>query len=85
VLAWKSFPELLKLEIKRNGEKIEKIVRLEERPYIPLEKIFKKDTQSNIIKLIYGIELEYFNKNIFSKKYKALILLSEEYIYLPPL
>jgi len=59
------------LEILRKDEIKKVIVRPEERPFIPVAEVFRRDTQGKIITLIYGLELEYFDNNIFSKKYKV--------------
>jgi len=72
ILAWKRYPMLVNIEIERNGEILNKIVRIEERPYLPFEKIVQTDTQRRIAKLIFGIELEYYSKSFLTKKFKIL-------------
>ena len=70
ILAWQRYPMLLNIDIERDGKIIKKVVRLTERPYLPLEEIVKTDTQRRIIKLIFGIELDYYGKSFFTKKFK---------------
>ena len=78
-LAWKRFPMLIPVEIERNGAIIKKIIRLEERPYIPVEIAFERDTETNLITLLFGIGLEYYDKKIMSKKYKIQKIYSKLY------
>lgn len=68
-LAWRRYPGLISIETERDGKKINNIVRLEKRPYLPIEEVFDKDTEANIIKLVFGVELEYYDKKMFTKKY----------------
>lgn len=70
ILAWKRYPMLVNIEIERDGRILNKIVRLEERPYLPFERIVETDTQRRIAKLIFGIELDYYSKSFFTKKFK---------------
>ncbi len=72
ILACKRYPMLINIEIERDGNIFNKIVRLEERPYLPLEKIVETDTQRRITKLIFGIELDYYGKGFLTKKFKIL-------------
>ena len=60
---------LINLSIESNGKTLEKIVKLDERPFLPIETAFEKDTQGKLITLVYGIELNYYDKNPFLKKY----------------
>jgi S1-C subfamily serine protease len=71
MLSWRKHPMLISLEIDRNGTKKNVVVKLEERPYLPVAEAFEKDTQGKLMTLIYGIDLEYFDKSIFVKKYKV--------------
>jgi len=71
LLAWKRYPQLINIEIERKGEKLSKVVRLEERPYLPVESAFKKDIEANLITLIFGIGVEYYGKGIMFNKYKT--------------
>ncbi|HPO49272.1 MAG TPA: trypsin-like peptidase domain-containing protein, partial [Spirochaetota bacterium] len=68
-LAWQRYPRLINLETERKGETLRKIARLEERPYLPIEIAFEKDTQGKLITLVYGLSLDYYDKNPFLKKY----------------
>lgn len=68
-LAWQRYPRLINLSIESNGKTLEKIVKLDERPFLPIETAFEKDTQGKLITLVYGIELNYYDKNPFLKKY----------------
>ena len=72
LLAWKRYPRLIEIKLERNGKVISKILRLEKRPYLPVETLFEKDTESRLIKLIFGIELEYYKKGFLFKKYKTI-------------
>lgn len=72
ILAWKRYPMLINIEVEREGKILNKIVRLEERPYLPLERILEIDTQRRIAKLIFGIELDYYGKLFFTKKFKII-------------
>ncbi len=69
LLAWSSYPRLINIETERDNKIVDRIVRLEERPYMPVEKIFNMDTEGNIVTLVFGIGLEYYEKNGFFKKY----------------
>jgi S1-C subfamily serine protease len=71
-LAWKRFPELINLEIERNGKVMSIVVRLEQRPYLPVEEVFDRDTKGNIFSLLFGIGLDYYDKKFFTNKYKIL-------------
>lgn len=70
-LAWKRYPMLINIETELNGVINNRIVRLEERPYLPVVTAFENDVQRKLITLVYGVELEYYDKNIFSRKYKV--------------
>ncbi|HPY86682.1 MAG TPA: trypsin-like peptidase domain-containing protein [Spirochaetota bacterium] len=70
-LAWKRYPMLINIETELNGVVNNRIARLEERPYLPVITAFENDVQRKLITLIYGVELEYYDKNIFSRKYKV--------------
>mgnify|MGYP001462722039 FL=1 len=70
-LAWKRYPMLINIETELNGVVNNRIARLEERPYLPVITAFDNDVQRKLITLIYGVELEYYDKNIFSRKYKV--------------
>jgi len=70
-LAWRRYPMLLKLEIKRDDKIITKVVRVEKRPYLPVEEAFKRDIESNIVTLIFGIKVDYYGKGVLVKKYKT--------------
>jgi len=69
LLAWRRYPRLLEIEVERGGKMLKKVVRLEKRPYMPVKTIFDKDVEANIIKLVFGIEIEYYDKAFFMKKY----------------
>lgn len=71
LIAWQRYPRLVELIIERKGQILKKVVRLDNRPFLPVEKAFAVDTQKNLITLIYGIGLEPYGKNIFIKKYKT--------------
>ncbi|MCK4797100.1 MAG: trypsin-like peptidase domain-containing protein, partial [Spirochaetes bacterium] len=71
LLAWRRYPRLIQIETERDGKRISSIVKLEERPYLPVEVAFERDTEGNIITLIYGIGLEYYDKSFIFKKYKT--------------
>jgi len=71
VLSWQRYPRLIELEIERNGQLIKKIVKLEKRPYLPIEEIFDIDIQKNLITLVFGIGLESYSKNVYLRKYKT--------------
>jgi S1-C subfamily serine protease len=71
LLAWKRYPMLLNVRTQRNNDLTGDVVRLEERPYIPLEEIFEKDIEKNIITLVFGIGVEYYGNSFFYKKYKT--------------
>ncbi|MBN2546514.1 MAG: trypsin-like peptidase domain-containing protein [Spirochaetes bacterium] len=71
VLAWQRYPRLIELEIERKGNIIKTIVKLEKRPYLPIEQIFDIDIQKNLITLVFGIGLESYSKNFFLRKYKT--------------
>ena len=68
-LAWRKFPGLISIKIERDGKIINNILRLDLRPYLPIEEVFNKDTETNIIKLVFGIGLEYYDKKLFTRKY----------------
>jgi membrane-associated protease RseP (regulator of RpoE activity) len=68
-LAWRRYPSLVSIKVERNGKIIENILRLDVRPYLPIEEVFNRDTEANIIKLVFGIGLEYYDKKLFSRKY----------------
>jgi len=70
-LAWKRYPMLINIETELNGVVNNRIARLEERPYLPVITAFENDVQRKLVTLIYGVELEYYDKNIFSRKYKV--------------
>ncbi|HNZ27987.1 MAG TPA: trypsin-like peptidase domain-containing protein [Spirochaetota bacterium] len=70
-LAWKRYPMIINIETELNGVVNNRIARLEERPYLPVITAFENDVQRKLITLIYGVELEYYDKNIFSRKYKV--------------
>ncbi len=71
ILAWKRYPSLVNITVgSRSGDR-NVIVRIEERPTIPAITAFEKDNQRHLIALFYGIELDYFNKNILSKRYQV--------------
>ncbi|OHD18633.1 MAG: hypothetical protein A2086_17015 [Spirochaetes bacterium GWD1_27_9] len=70
-LSWRQFPQLIEIEKENNGKKETAIVRLEERPYLPVAEAFEKDSQGKLITLVYGISLEYYDNNILFKKYKV--------------
>ena len=71
LLAWRRYPRLIEIKTERDGKIISNIVRLEERPYLPLESAFEKDTEGNLITLIFGIGVEYYGKGLILKKYKT--------------
>lgn len=70
-LAWRRYPGLISIVTERDGKKNNNIVRLEKRPYLPIEEVFNRDTESNIIKLVFGIGMEYYDKKMRTKKYVA--------------
>lgn len=71
LLAWRRYPRLIEIEILRKDKTIKLDVKLEERPYLPVETAFKKDIEANLITLIFGIGVEYYGKGIFFNKYKT--------------
>jgi len=71
ILAWQRYPRLIELEIERNGQTMKKVVKLEKRPYLPIEQIFDIDIQQNLITLVFGIGLESYSKGVFLRKYKT--------------
>jgi S1-C subfamily serine protease len=70
-LAWMRYPRLVQIGVERDGELLYKVARLESRPYLPVEEVFARDTQSNIITLIYGVDLDYYDKSVRQRKYKT--------------
>ncbi len=68
-IAWRRYPGLISIKIERDGKIINNILRLVKRPYLPVEEVFNRDTEANIIKLVFGIGLEYYDKKLFNRKY----------------
>ncbi len=60
---------LARVKYLRDGIEIDKLIRVENRPEIPMETVFSKDTQTNIMKLLFGLDLEYYQGSLFSKRF----------------
>ena len=73
--AWEKNGGIIRVGINRKGQNIELPVRLDVRPQIPMEQIFKKDSYTNIIKLIAGMKVEQTRKRFGTRYYKI------DYIY----
>lgn len=73
--AWEKSGGIIRVGINRNGQNMELPVRLDVRPQIPVEQIFKKDSCTNIIKLIAGMKVEQTRKRFGVRYYKI------EYVY----
>lgn len=72
ILAFMRFPQLITIAIERDGKILEKTIKTEERPYLPVKEAFYRDSQKNVFTLIFGVDLEYFEKGLHFKKYKIL-------------
>lgn len=68
--AWEKSGGIIRVGINRNGQNMELPVRLDVRPQIPVEQIFKKDSCTNIIKLIAGMKVEQTRKRFGVRYYK---------------
>lgn len=73
--AWEKSGGIIRVGINRNGQNMELPVRLDVRPQIPVEQIFKKDSYTNIIKLIAGMKVEQTRKRLGTRYYKI------DYVY----
>ncbi len=74
---------LLKIDIVRDGEERSAIIMTSMRPEIPIEEVFRNDSQTNILKLLFGLNLEYLQNMLIARKYlvKSVIrnVLPEEF------
>lgn len=68
--AWEKSNSIIRVGILRNGQYMELPVRLDVRPQIPIEQIFKKDSYTNIIKLVAGMKVEQTRKRFGIRYYK---------------
>ena len=68
--AWEKSNSIIRVGILRNGQYMELPVRLDVRPQIPIEQIFKKDSYTNIIKLVAGMKVEQTRKRFGIRHYK---------------
>ena len=68
--AWEKSGSIIRVGVRRHGKNIELPVRLDERAQIPVEQIFKKDSYTNIIKLITGMKVEQTRKRLGTRFYK---------------
>ena len=68
--AWEKSNSIIRVGILRNGQYMELPVRLDVRPQIPIEQIFKKDSYTNIIKLVAGMKVEQTRKKFGIRYYK---------------
>lgn len=73
--AWEKSGGIIRVGINRNGQNMELPVRLDDRPQIPVEQIFKKDSYTNIIKLITGMRIEQTRRRFGVRYYKI------DYVY----
>lgn len=71
-IAWREPESLVKITVERDGENIDIITGLTERPFLPVKTAFEKDTEKNLIKLVFGIELEMFSKGMIQNKYRVV-------------
>jgi S1-C subfamily serine protease len=71
VLAWQSYPRLIRIDVERDGKPLSFIVRPEERPYLPVTEAFNRDTQGKLLTLFFGLDVEYYDNSILFKKYKV--------------
>jgi S1-C subfamily serine protease len=70
LVGWKRYPMIVKVELVRGGQMIETLLRLEERPELPVTLAFERDTQGKLLTLLFGLDLEYYDRNLVSNKYK---------------
>lgn len=69
ILSWKPYPQLVKMEILQDGQKKEVVVLTKRRPYLPVLKAFDKDSQSRMMKLVFGLEVDYYTNQYLHRKY----------------
>lgn len=70
LIAWEKAGTIVALRIKRGEEILEVPVRLDKRPYIPVETIFRKDSHKNIICLLFGLKLNLSGRMFGVRTYK---------------
>lgn len=70
VLAWKRAGSIISVKVKRGKDDVNCIVKLSERPFVPLETVFRKDSESSLMKLIFGMKLDLVKKGLGFNNYK---------------
>lgn len=71
IIAFERNPSIINIEILRDGKKINLPVKTSERPYLPVERAFAKDTQSNVAGLVFGLRLSMLTRMLGARSYKV--------------
>ena len=61
--------EIIELTLKRNDKEFKRYVLIEERPDSPLELASKKDSKTNLILPLFGMDIEEVSSSLFRKNY----------------
>lgn len=69
ILSWKPYPQLVRMEIRQGGQVKEVVVKLTKRPYLPVLEAFDKDSQSRMMRLVFGLEVDYYTNQYLHRKY----------------